>query len=356
MEQALSLAAGELELGLNAAGDPESPVLEIALDEWRDAPEDRIARTAQAVASTLRLTVGVLESEPTPELAPLLEATTLTLGTATAGAAGVQGAYPQLVPRDDIAASLDGLRAAVGRNPRSSVTLARLLRQTATPDIEAGLAAEAAAYSMLLGGTEFAAWRAGRPVRPVTASPRPPVRIERSDENLTIVLDNPERRNALSMRLREALLEACRLAELDPSIEQVALRGAGPVFCSGGDLDEFGVATDLVAAYLVRLERAPWRILDRMRDRVTAYVHGACIGAGIEMSAFAGRVVADPDAYFLLPEIGMGLVPGAGGTVSVPRRIGRWRAAWMMLTGEPIDAELALRWGLVDDITPHRPS
>ncbi|WP_253260213.1 enoyl-CoA hydratase/isomerase family protein, partial [Nocardia farcinica] len=89
---------------------------------------------------------------------------------------------------------------------------------------------------------------------------------------------------------------------------------AGPVFCSGGDLDEFGVATDLVAAYLVRLERAPWRIIHRLRERVTARVHGAGIGAGIEMTAFAGRLIADPGTYFLLPELAMGLVPGAGGT------------------------------------------
>lgn len=132
------------------------------------------------------------------------------------------------------------------------------------------------------------------------------------------------------------------------------LRGAGPAFCSGGDLDEFGTATDLTAAYLVRLERAPWRVIDAVRDRVTAHVHGACIGAGMEMAAFAGAVIAAPDTVFRLPEIDMGLVPGAGGTVSVPRRIGRWRAAWLMLTGLPLDARTALRWGLVDALD-HRP-
>lgn len=344
MDEGLSLAVGELELRMSPLGEPESPVLVVSLDEWRGQSPDRIQRMATALASTLRITVGVLESEPTPELEPLLRAMTLTLST------GDAGENRALVPCGDIAAGLDQLRAAVQRNPRASVALARLLRQTATPDVEAGLAAEAAAYSMLLGGTEFAAWRAQRPVRPVVVSPRPMVRVERTDSGLEVVLDNAERRNALSKRMRESLLEAFQLAELDPSIAHVELRGAGPVFCSGGDLDEFGVATDLVAAYLVRLERAPWRIIDRMRPRVTAHVHGACIGAGIEMSAFAGRLIADPDTYFLLPEIGMGLVPGAGGTVSVPRRIGRWRAAWMMLTGQRIDAEVALRWGLIDEV------
>jgi enoyl-CoA hydratase/carnithine racemase len=68
------------------------------------------------------------------------------------------------------------------------------------------------------------------------------------------------------------------------------------------------------------------------------------------MAAYAGRIVAAPDAFFALPEVGMGLVPGAGGSVSVPRRIGRWRAAWLMLTGDRLPAATALRWGLVDEV------
>ncbi|WP_237755194.1 enoyl-CoA hydratase/isomerase family protein [Nocardia nova] len=344
MDEGLSPGSPELELRLSPSGVPESPMLAIPLDEWRDAPPDRIRRMADVVASTLRITVGVLESEPTPAMRPLLRALTLTV-TATGS-----GNDRELVRRGDIASSVALLTDATERNPRASVALARLLRQTQTPDVEAGLAAEAATYSMLLGGKEFERWRAEHPVRAGAAPERPPVRIERHDGEARILLDHPERRNALSTRMRESLLEAFQLAELDDSLTQIELRGAGPVFCSGGDLDEFGVATDLVAAYLVRLERAPWRIIHRLRERVTARVHGACIGAGIEMTAFAGRLIADPGTYFVLPELGMGLVPGAGGTVSVSRRIGRWRAAWMMLTGEPVDAELALAWGLVDGI------
>jgi enoyl-CoA hydratase/carnithine racemase len=79
-------------------------------------------------------------------------------------------------------------------------------------------------------------------------------------------------------------------------------------------------------------------------------VHGACVGAGVELPAFASRVVADPGARFRLPEVAMGLVPGAGGTVSLPRRIGRQRTCRLALTGEWLDAETALRWGLVDEL------
>jgi enoyl-CoA hydratase/carnithine racemase len=81
---------------------------------------------------------------------------------------------------------------------------------------------------------------------------------------------------------------------------------------------------------------------------VTVRVHGDCIGAGLELPAFAGRVVAAPASRFRLPETAMGLVPGAGGTVSLPRRIGRARTAWLALSGEAINAGTALRWGLVD--------
>jgi enoyl-CoA hydratase/carnithine racemase len=80
------------------------------------------------------------------------------------------------------------------------------------------------------------------------------------------------------------------------------------------------------------------------------HVQGACIGAGVEIAAFAARLTATADAWFQLPELAMGLVPGAGGCVSVPRRIGRQRAALMILSGRRINAPTALRWGLIDAI------
>jgi enoyl-CoA hydratase/carnithine racemase len=74
------------------------------------------------------------------------------------------------------------------------------------------------------------------------------------------------------------------------------------------------------------------------------------VGAGIELPAFVGRIVAAPGTAFRLPEIGMGLIPGAGGTVSIPRRIGRWRTLWLALTGDALDVPTALSWGLIDAI------
>jgi enoyl-CoA hydratase/carnithine racemase len=90
--------------------------------------------------------------------------------------------------------------------------------------------------------------------------------------------------------------------------------------------------------------------MHQLRERVTVRVHGSCLGAGVELPAFARRVVALPGTTFRLPEVGMGLIPGAGGTVSLPRRIGAGRTLLLALSGVTLPAHDALRWGLIDDI------
>jgi enoyl-CoA hydratase/carnithine racemase len=157
-------------------------------------------------------------------------------------------------------------------------------------------------------------------------------------------------RNAFNAAMREALLDGLMIATVDPSVEKIVIDAAGANFCSGGDLDEFGTLDNPASAHLLRVDRSVGRAVYALRDRTTFRVHGACIGAGVEIPAFAGRVVAHPDATFRLPEISMGLVPGAGGTVSIPRRIGRERFRSMALTGAMIDAATALSWGLLDEI------
>jgi hypothetical protein len=260
------------------------------------------------------------------------------LGAFAAVVIGVGGAATPFV---DVVGD-EGLAAAVDAAPLAATALALLLRGAG------GLVAESTTYSMLQAGPEFAAWRSARAPRD-----RPPetdpVRVERVGDELAITLDRPRVRNALNTAMRDRLVEALGLAVVDPAL-RVVLRGAGPAFCAGGDLDEFGRRPDPVTAHLVRLARSPAALLDRVGDRVTAHLHGACYGAGIELPAFAARVVAAPDTRIALPELGLGLVPGAGGTVSLPRRIGRHRTMWLALTGTPIDAGTALAWGLVDAV------
>ena len=178
----------------------------------------------------------------------------------------------------------------------------------------------------------------------------PAVRLERHADRLSIVLDRPDRRNALNRSMRDGLLNGLALAAADPAIDQVVLRGEGPSFSSGGDLDEFGTFTDPADAHMVRMATSIGRAIDGLGPRLTAEVHGRCAGSGVELAAFAARVVARPDFSAALPEVGLGLIPGAGGTVSITRRVGRHRTALLALSGARIDATTALRWGLVDEI------
>lgn len=257
------------------------------------------------------------------------------------------GACDVLIGHDDVV--LHAIVETAERNPLAATALAVLLRTADHRSIDDGLSAESAVYSSLQAGPEFAAWRASRPPR---ARPEEgdPVLLERHGPVLTITLNRPHVRNALNTAMRDQLVEAFRLPSLDPGIDEVHLRGAGEAFCSGGDLDEFGSFIDPASAHLIRLQQSVGRWMAASANRVTAHLHGACVGSGVELPAFARRVVAHPSTEISLPELSLGLIPGAGGTVSLPQRIGRHRTARLALTGETIDATTALRWGLVDAI------
>lgn len=258
------------------------------------------------------------------------------------------------VPAENLDKRLATLTAAVTRNPAASAALVQALRAGPTLSFEDALVLESALYSTLLGGEEFRAWRRSKPVRRDLGGAAPRVVCEWVGTDARITLTRPDRRNAVDARMRDELVEALRATAAFPATTRVLIEGQGADFCAGGDLNEFGSATDLAAAHFTRLLRSPARLVHLQRDLVTTRVHGACIGAGIEIAAAASRLIADRNAWFHLPEVGMGLIPGAGGTVTVPRRIGRRRTAWMALLGEPVDARTALDWGLVDALEAAR--
>ena len=247
---------------------------------------------------------------------------------------------------DDLAAIVEG----VAQHPLAAVACALLLRAAPSRTIDEGLVAESTTYSMLQGGPEFARWRAERPVRQRPEPASPAVLMARDSDDVHVVLNRPHVHNALDARIRDGLADAFAAAASDPTVARVVLRGNGRSFCSGGDLDTFGSFPDPATSHALRLTRSPARALARIADRVEARLHGSCLGAGIELPAFAARVVVDPSARLGLPELALGLVPGAGGTVSLPRRIGRHRTAWLALRGGAIDAATALAWGLVDEV------
>lgn len=292
-------------------------------------------------ADTTRRVREALASLPAPSIA---------LAADAPGAAG-----KALLDRFDVAldepSGLARLGAAVKRSPLASGCLAQLLRHGEGRSLEAGLVAESTAYSTLQGGPEFTRWLAAHPRRVPTEEEGPPVRILRELDRLHLRLDRGHKHNAFSAAMRDGLCEGLELAVADDSIREVVLSGEGASFSSGGDLDEFGSLPDPATAHAIRTTRSAARLLARCAERVRCELQGACVGAGIELPAFAARVAATEGAFFQLPEVAMGLVPGAGGTVSLPRRIGRQRTAWLALSGERIDVARALSWGLIDEIT-----
>lgn len=241
------------------------------------------------------------------------------------------------------------LKAAVARQPVAAAVCAQVLRTTLSLPFEQALALESLAYSMLLASEGFRAWRAANPPRDRPDDGAPRVRLAVGRE-IVIRLNRPAARNAFDARMRDELSEALSFAMDHPDALPVSLSGEGPSFSAGGDLDEFGRADDPGRAHLIRTLRSPARLAHALEERLVAHVHGACVGAGIEVPAAAGRVTARPGAMFRLPEVSMGLIPGAGGTVTIPRRIGRRRAAYMAISGAEIDLATALAWGLVDEV------
>ncbi|MCW2623073.1 MAG: hypothetical protein JWL64_2675 [Frankiales bacterium] len=249
---------------------------------------------------------------------------------------------------DDLDAAVDRVAASTRACPQTACVLAGLLRLSERLPVRDALLAESLAYSTLQSGDEHLSWLQDR-VRRDPVEVDHPVLLEREGDLLRLRLNRPQRRNAIDRHTREGLLEGLAVAQADPDL-LVELSGVGPSFSAGGDLDEFGTLADPASGHLLRTTRSAALVVDSLRDRVTARVHGPCAGAGVELPAFAGRVVAAPGTTFLLPELRLGLVPGAGGTVSLPRRIGRWRTAWLVLDGTPLDAVTARAWGLVDEI------
>ena len=246
-------------------------------------------------------------------------------------------------------AVIEALRTGVAAQPAAATVAAQVFRMTLDVTFEKALTLESLAYSMLLASNRFRDWRAATPVRDrVDDDAR--VLMDQEPDGLHIRLNRSATRNAFDARMRDELVEALSFALDHPDRPQVVLSGAGPAFSAGGDLDTFGQASDVGEAHLIRTLRSPAQLVHDLGDRLTALLHGACVGAGIEVPAASARITARPGTHFRLPEVSMGLIPGAGGTATISRRIGRQRACFMALSGDTINLETAVDWGLVDEV------
>ena len=265
-----------------------------------------------------------------------------------------------VVPRSANAAALaDNVLA----NPRAAAVIVQLLRMLPHIDLEQGLVAESFAFALLQGSAEHHRWVAARRAAaagdaPDLSDPPAPgsVEITREDDVLTVLINRPWAGNAIDRPIRDGLVEAFDLAALDHSIRTVQLRGAGKAFSLGADLHEFGTTSDPATAHHIRQLTLPAAAAARCADRLDVQVQGACVGSGLELACYAKRLTASPRAWFQLPELAMGILPGAGGCVSLTHRIGRQKTAAMILSGHRLTARQALGWGFIDAIVEDDPA
>jgi enoyl-CoA hydratase len=177
--------------------------------------------------------------------------------------------------------------------------------------------------------------------------------VEVADRVAVLTLHRPERRNALNRALRHRLRRAVAEAEADEGIDVVILTGADPAFCAGLDLSEFGTGDsglDELEEPRDGFERGP--LGDHAKPIIGA-VNGVAVTGGLELALACDFLIASEHARFADTHARVGVMPGWGLTVLLPEAVGVRRAREMSITGNYVDAQVALEWGLVNRVVPH---
>jgi enoyl-CoA hydratase len=174
------------------------------------------------------------------------------------------------------------------------------------------------------------------------------IRSERRGPVELLTLDRPKALNALDRATLEELLDCCERIDADTSVRAVVLTGEGRAFAAGADIAEMRGLDARQAEAFSRLGHAAMDALESLAVPTIAAVNGYALGGGCELACGCDWVYASEKARFGQPEITLGLIPGMGGTGRLVRRVGSAWAKELVLGGEPIDAETALRIGLVN--------
>jgi enoyl-CoA hydratase/carnithine racemase len=168
-----------------------------------------------------------------------------------------------------------------------------------------------------------------------------------------VTLNRPQALNAFSVAMRDDLYEILGAVRADDEVRVVLFKGASEkAFCAGADLKEFLTAPSAVKARRIRAVRDLWRLFLSLRQPLIAALHGYVLGSGMEIALFCDLRIASEDVIFGLPETGLGILPGAGGTQTLPRILGLPGALDMLLTGRRLGGKEALERGLVNQIVP----
>jgi enoyl-CoA hydratase len=174
---------------------------------------------------------------------------------------------------------------------------------------------------------------------------------EKRDGIAYVTLNRPESLNVYNIQMRDDLNEILKAINDDREVKVGLFSGAGEKsFCAGADLSEFLTAPPPVKARQVRFQRDIWGLFLSMSQPMIAALHGYVLGSGIEISLCCDIRIAAEGTRFGLPEVGLGIIPAAGGTQTLPRLVGRGKALEMLLTNQWVDAEEAHRIGVVNQV------
>jgi enoyl-CoA hydratase len=174
---------------------------------------------------------------------------------------------------------------------------------------------------------------------------------EVTDGVLTIRINRPDKRNALTLAMREQFAGLLLDADSNPDVGVVVITGTDPAFCAGVDFGEFG--TNKLTAHDRRYRITPTRALFALRKPAIAAVNGACISGGLELALACDFILASDQAQFADSHARIGAVPTWGLTALLPRAVGTRLAKQLSLTGERISAQRALEAGLVNEVVSH---
>jgi len=166
-----------------------------------------------------------------------------------------------------------------------------------------------------------------------------------------VTLNRPRALNAFSVQMRDDLYGILSAIKADDEVRVVVFKGAGDkAFCAGADLKEFLTAPSAVKARRIRAIRDLWRLFMGLPQPLIAILHGYVLGSGMEIALYCDLRIAASNVVFGLPEVGLGILPAAGGTQTLPRILGLSGALDMLLTGRRLGGEEALAMGLVNQI------
>ena len=176
--------------------------------------------------------------------------------------------------------------------------------------------------------------------------------VEKSDKLLTLTLNRPDKKNALTRAMYQTLATEIANADSDPDVRCIVIKANGDMFTAGNDLADFAAVGNSTATPAPADANPLLPALAKARTPIVAAVNGRAVGVGVTMLLHCDMVYLAEDALLIAPFVNLALVPEAGSSLLMPLRIGHARAFEMFVLGEPVNAEKAVNWGIANRLVP----